>query len=406
MKELTQAERTMMHLYRYRFFNMDAEKVAPYELTQDGIGEALGISRSYASLIVSRMDKEDLLRMGRMTVADDSGRNLRKIYLLNKKGEERCRTLIEGRDPDDILPRNINHCRTDCFDALGQADRDLLGALMLIDSPVHFRQLPGGRSIPLLPVDPNGLVSIRKKTRKLYIDRADAETLRRWHSIAADWCTDNGVGIDERILHLVESKRLREAAKLVMSNRYSIMDAPVPGTVDAIDRLSLSLGTDELTAVTAFAYLRLGMVARSRQVAERMRVADACLKGALMSEILLAEGRKGDALERALDVYCADVSTAMALGKCMAANGRHAEAVVYLRKARRCMTESGCLFRLDEALQWEAESYLSLGNVDLASHLMEAAYCSAKNPGLSEALRNRADVVASEDGVGLQGVHI
>ena len=105
MKDLTQAERAMMHLYRYRFFNMDVERIAPFELTQDGIGEALGISRSYASLIVGRMDREGLLRMGRSAVANDNGRNPRKIYMLSKEGEERCRKLIDGREPDDLLPQ-------------------------------------------------------------------------------------------------------------------------------------------------------------------------------------------------------------------------------------------------------------------------------------------------------------
>ena len=406
MKDLTQAERAMMHLYRYRFFNMDVERIAPFELTQDGIGEALGISRSYASLIVGRMDREGLLRMGRSAVANDNGRNPRKIYMLSKEGEERCRKLIDGREPDDLLPQSINHCRTDRFDSLDREDRDLLGALMLIDSPVHYRQIPGGRSVPLLPVDPKGIVSIRKKTKRLYIDRADPETLRRWHSIAADWCADNGAPVGERLLHLVRAERNREAARLAVSNRYAIMDSPDPETAGAVDRLSVVLGMDELSTIAALSYLRMGMVPKAKSAAERVTDKDSCTRDALMAEVLLAEGRREEALEQALDTYCADAATALALGKCMAANGRHSEAVVYLRKARRCMTDSGCLFRLDEALQWEAESYLELGNPSLAAGLMVAAYCSAKDPGLVDRLRNRADVVASEDGVGLQGVHV
>lgn len=406
MKELTQAERTMMHLYRYRFFNMDLEKTAPFELTQDGIGEALGISRSYASLIVSRMDRDGLLRTGRAPISEDQNRAPRKIYMLSLRGEERCKELIGGRDPDDVLPQNINHCRTDHFDNLPGDYRDLLGALMLIGVPVHHMQVPGGRDVPLLPVDPSGYVSIRKKTKELYIRRADAETLRRWHSVAADWCADNGAPLDERVAHLAEAQRLREAAKLAMSNRYTIMDSPSPTTVAHIHRISRVLEMDDLAYVAAFSYLRMGMVEKGRRVAETIGDTDPCVKGSLMAEVLLAEGRLGDALDRALDVYRADTETAMALGKCMAANGRHAEAVVYLRKARRCMNESGCLFRLDEALRWESESYLSMGERDLAVRLMEAACCAAKDENTRKALRNRFEVVSSEDGVRPQGVHV
>ena len=75
-------------------------------------------------------------------------------------------------------------------------------------------------------------------------------------------------------------------------------------------------------------------------------------------------------------------------------------------KARRCMNESGCLFRLDEALRWESESYLSMGERGLAVRLMEAACCAAKDENTRKALRNRFEVVSSEDGVRPQGVHV
>ena len=124
-----------------------------------------------------------------------------------------------------------------------------------------------------------------------------------------------------------------------------------------------------------------------------------------MAEILLCEGRPAEALEKALDVYRGDVPTALALGKCMATNGRHSEAVVYLRRCRNCMTETGCLFRLEEVLRWEGESYLALGRRDLAAKLLGAASCATRDDRASMALRDRARSV-SEDGVGPEGVHV
>ena len=396
----------MLHLYRYRYYDMDGFDDAPFDVTQDGISEALGISRSYSSLILGRMRRDGIVTSSRSMVINKTGRVSRQVYALTESGLRRCDSLIGERDADVLLPRTLNHCRTTDFDRLAEEDRDVLGSLILIRTPVHFSQTPKGRNQPLLPIDASGMVFIRADTRRTFRDRADPETLRRWHSLAADWCADNSGPLDERILHLVGAERIREAAKLAGSNRYAIMDSPDPGTVDALDLISRNPGMDDLAEVAAFSYLRLGMLDKARSAAGRISDDSVCLKGAMMAEILLAEGRRSAALERALDVYCADVRTALILGKCMAANGRHAEAVVYLRKARRCMTESGCLFRLDEALRWEAESYLSLGNPELALHLLEAAYCSAKDPGVTEMLRNRVDVVSSEDGVGLQGVHI
>ena len=54
----------MIHLYRYRHFDIEALGDMPYDMTQDGIGEALNISRSYASLILGRMNRDGLLRSG------------------------------------------------------------------------------------------------------------------------------------------------------------------------------------------------------------------------------------------------------------------------------------------------------------------------------------------------------
>lgn len=396
----------MIHLYRYRHFDIEALGDMPYDMTQDGIGEALNISRSYASLILGRMNRDGLLRSGRAMVITGSGRAPRKVYTLSDLGLRICERLLQERDAEVLVPRTINRCCTSDFDNLNAEDRDMLGAIMVIHAPVHFSQIPKGRDHPLLPVDAGGFVCIRPSTRKLYRDRADAETLRRWHSIAADWCADNGVGIDERLEHLEGSGRRTEAVKLAMVNCYTIMDRPNNETVSAIDRLATYAADPMLSAVAAFAFLRLGRTGKARRSLDRMAGSDDCLKGAILSEIMLVEGKTSNALDQALDVYRGDVPTALALGKCMAVNGRHPEAVVYLRKSRQSMSETGCLFRLDEALRWEGESYLAMGDTDIAARLLEAASCATRDDKTSWMLRTRARSIQSQDGVGLQGVHV
>ena len=406
MERLTQAQRTMVHLYRFRHYDLDAIGDLPFDMTQDGIGEALNISRSYASLILGRMGREGLLRSNRAMVITGSGRAPRKVYALSELGLRTCEKVMLEKDAEALVPRTINHCSTSDFDSLDPEDMDTLGALMVIRAPVHFSQTPKGRDQPLLPVDPNGFVCIRPGTRKLYRDRADMDTLRRWHSLAADWCADNGVGMEERLEHLEGSGRRTEAAKLAFGKRYDIMDRPRSETVAVIDRLSASMGDPMLSAVASFAYLRLGRTGKARSSLDGMGDSDDCLKGAILAEIMLAEGRVSNALEMALDAYRGDTFTALALGKCMAANGRHSEALVYLRKSRQCMYETGCLFRLDEALRWEGESRLALGETDAAAKLLDAASCAAKDDKTSWMLRTRARSILSEDDVGLQGVHV
>lgn len=408
MEHLTQAQRTMLHLYRYRHYNIDGFGDAPFDLTQDGIGEALGISRSYASLILGRMQREGMVRSTRTIVMNRTGRVHRQVYILTPKGVERCEMFIGERDADVLLPKTLNQCRTSDFDSLPKEDRDVLGCLILLRTPVHFTQTPKLRDQPLLPIDAAGMVCIRPDIRRVYRGRADGDTLRRWHSMAADWCADNGAPVDERIEHLADAGRHLEAAKLAMSNRYALMDGPTPETAAALDRLAVAADEPMLSAISAFCYLRLGRMSKARKAIARMGRsddADPCIKGAVMAEILLNEGRPAEALDKALDVYRGDVPTALALGKCMAVNGRHEEAVIYLRKCRNCMTETGCLFRLDEALRWEGESYLALGRNDMAAKLLDAASCATRDDQTSWLLRTRARAI-SEDGVGPEGVHI
>lgn len=410
MDRITQSERVLMHLHSFRHLNPSEKYGVPFDITQDGIGESVGISRSHASLILGRMSKDGLVTSGQATVGSVvGGTTVRKVYYLTQKGLAECNRLLEahGEDlgPGSAFPRNINHCRSDVFDALQREDRDFLGCLMVLRVPVRVSQLPRGREHPLVPVDTKGLVHLKPATREWYIDRAGQEEIRRWHSLAADWCSDHDGPVKERLLHLVLSGRGREANRLAWDARHWLMDGPDAELTDALDRLDAVTGDGTLSPVIAFCFLRLGDTHRARAALGRA-VMDDGTRGALEAEILLAEGRRDMALDTALECYRSDVPTCMALGKCMAANGRHSEAVVYLRCARRRMSDTGCLFRLDEALEWEGESYMVLGQHLLASRLVGAAAMITRDSAQSRALMVRSEVMASKDLVSPEGVEV
>ncbi len=410
MDRITQSERVLMHLYSFRHLDPSERYGIPFDVTQDGIGEAIGISRSHASLILGRMSKEGLVTNGQATVGSVvGGTTVRKVYFLTQKGLSECARLLEvhgdGSGPDSVFPRNINHCRSDVFDSLRREDRDLLGCLMVLRVPVRVSQLPRGRDHPLVPVDTKGFVHLKPATREWYIGRAGETEVRRWHSLAADWCSDHGVTAKERLLHLILGGRWREAARLAWEWRFWLMDDPDAELMEALDRMDSATGDGSLSPFISFCFTRLGDTARARKAMERSSM-EPGERGALEAEILLAEGRKDMALDMALECYGSDVSTCMALGKCMAANGRHSEAVVYLRCARRRMNDAGCLFRLDEALEWEGESYMVLGEHRLASRLVGAAAVITRDSARSRALRTRSEVMASKDPVAPECVQV
>ncbi len=143
---------------------------------------------------------------------------MRKVYSLSELGLLRCKDLLKTRDTDVLLPMCINHCNPDDFDSLDDCDRDVLKYLMILRTPVRMEEVPGGRKVPLMPVNHCEFVLIKRSISGMHVRKADRETLRRWHNLAADHCDD----IHERLYHLVICRRLREASKLTWAHGHKI----------------------------------------------------------------------------------------------------------------------------------------------------------------------------------------
>lgn len=98
MSKLTLPEKVLLHLYRYRHISETEDFVIPNELTQNGIAEALGISRSHASILVSNLveDGRVVCRKGRVK---GSEKNTRKVYFITPLGCDHCRKILDGTIP-------------------------------------------------------------------------------------------------------------------------------------------------------------------------------------------------------------------------------------------------------------------------------------------------------------------
>ena len=361
MNKFTLAERALLHLYRYRHVSPAIEIDAPREMTQTGVAEALGISRSHASLITARLEQEGKIYAGKSRIIGQNRGGARKIYFITPLGRETCEELrrtmeAQGITEDDLLvPYNINYCSSSAFWSLPPEERAELGCLLVLRVPVRRRDF---RSPPsqLVPFDFRGYLAIKPETRRWYLQRADVESLRSWHSAAADWCMDRRCDPKERLYHLYRSGRKREAARLASSQRFMLMDFPDPETRDIVSVLADEFSDPELCLTSARMSLRLGETRSAMSQLESSRNDLGTSGDALRSEIMLAEGETASALDEALDAYVGDVDTAAALGLCMVANGRYEEALTYLRRCRGEMRRTGCLFRLDEILSVQAKA--------------------------------------------------
>ena len=60
-----------------------------------------------------------------------------------------------------------------------------------------------------------GYAVMNDTVRETILSGGTDEELRSWHSRAADWCMDHGVPISERLFHLINSGRDREAIRIM-----------------------------------------------------------------------------------------------------------------------------------------------------------------------------------------------
>lgn len=381
MSKLTLPEKVLLHLYRYRHISETEDFVIPNELTQNGIAEALGISRSHASILVSNLveDGRVVCRKGRVK---GSEKNTRKVYFITPLGCDHCRKILDGTIPkenlDAAIPQNINYCCSATLWSLPKKERDLIGSFIVLRCPVSRKnfdsEIPG-----LLPFDDRGRLSIKPETKAWFTQRADTDTLREWHSKAADWCAERNCDPKERLYHLFRSNRRHEAVKLALAQRFMFMDFPDKESRDIIDKLSRECDDCCLRLTAARMSLRLGELSVAKAEAESVDGSNPSC-GALISEILLAEGKNAMALDLALDSYVGDIDTAAALGMCMTANGRFGEAMTYLRRWEGEMRRTHCAFRMDELLAASSEALRGLGDHERADELLSIAPYWKKDP--------------------------
>ena len=414
MDKVTLRGRIMLYLSKYDYLDRGMAYGAPFEITQDGIAIALNITRAYSSLILNRMEEEGLVEYRTATILGSKSKNKRRIYFLTGRGrvekEELKRDLrAKGMDPDDISPGpDINHCSSEVFESLDLEEKDMIGSICLIDGKVSRASLPEGEH-PLLPFDLSGDVLIKDSTKQRILALADEDTLRRWHSLAADWCTDNGADLGERVRHLMGAGRMREARRLFVRGRFEFMESPEGWMVEIAD--DLCEGCDDQVLLETAS--RIAMELDDLETAERLSskmTEGSTRRDALMAEITLKEGLVDRALSMALECYNGDSPSAIALGKCMLAAGRPAEGRVFLAKARKALVEEGCVFRLDEALALDAECAMELGCFEEADAILEMVSRITRNRRMCERVAAVRDRITrgevSEDCVGLQVVQI
>ncbi len=382
MYDFNTRQRVMLHLARFSNLDVNMEFGAPSDITQDGVAAALGITRSHACTTLLRMEKAGEVLTGLSRVSNSNCKVKKKIYVLSEHGKEVMTGFLDDLEASGIprselaLQHPMNRMSADMMRDMTPEERDTIGMLCVLRRSVKRQSLDLQR-VYGMPFDSRGDLAIRPDARDRFLRTSKEGDMERWHSAAADLYQSNWEDLPERLHHLLNSGRLREALKLATEYRFAIADSWDAGMMETMRGLCEKTGDEELSLITALLALRVGSVESAKAVMETAGNGDRAK--AMRAEILLAEGRTDEALDLALDCYSEDRYTSLTLGKCMNAAGRAEEALVYLRMSRRRMMDSGCLFRLDEVIQEEAKADKALGRNERASALEEAAKATKKD---------------------------
>jgi tetratricopeptide (TPR) repeat protein len=235
---LTVAERITLHLSQHQKFK-DSYDV-PFDVSQDGIAQALLISRAHAAVELKKLKESGEVQERLAHIK--RGKNKRKVYFLTTTGEEKAekiRRFAEDRGIDVGPCVDVRRARgPEVWRSLSEDNRKVLASASVFRIPFKRAALPE-TSVPLLPVDRNGYVDLPPELRSEVQAMLTDEQARSLHSYAADYWLKEG-DYRERLFHLLEAGRSREAEMLVAGKGAQLLKVADEDLLEDLSRLPTS----------------------------------------------------------------------------------------------------------------------------------------------------------------------
>ena len=223
---ITVGERIVLHLAQYSKHQNDFD--APFEVSQDGIGEALRISRAHAAIELKKLKEAG-------TVAERiahirAGPVKRKVYFLTESGEQRARNLKDfaNRQGIEISPLlDLRKCKgEDLWEQLNPESRSLMAKACVFRKPFKRSSLPQ-TTVSILPEDREGIVDMPSSLRSSIPGLLEKGQLKEAHSFAADYWLEEGDYV-ERLHHLLMANRSMEAQMLLVNRGMQMASSSGP----------------------------------------------------------------------------------------------------------------------------------------------------------------------------------
>jgi tetratricopeptide (TPR) repeat protein len=296
---LTIAERIILHLARYSKNAADFE--VPMEVSQDGIGEALRITRAHVAVEVKKL--KDAGELTEKISHVRRSRSKRKVYFLTEQGEMRARNVIDyaARHGISIEPLlDIRKCRPgELMSTLTAENRRDLSFASAFRRPFLRSALPES-SVNLIAEDEEGMAALPAEFRAGVLAACSEQERREAHSFAADYWLKHGQ-YGERLYHLLQAGRMGEAEMLLASKGILLSANVDQETYHILLRIPLRRNRHTLAAAGAVMEMAiaLGDMRGAEKAGQEMLAADPSVEAqvsAMSALAMLAAGRVAESI--------------------------------------------------------------------------------------------------------------
>lgn len=331
----------MLHLAQYSKHLNDFD--APFEVSQDGIGEALRISRAHAAIELKKLKEAGTVTERIAHIR--AGPVKRKVYFLTEVGEAKAKNLKDfaSRQGIEISPLlDLKKCKgEDLWAQLNPESRSLIAKAAVFRRPFKRSALPQS-TVSLLPEDKDGMAEMPEPLRISIPALLDRNALREAHSFAADYWLKEGDYV-ERLHHLLQANRGLEAQMLLSTRGWQMARSGGPELLRSLKEMGevLPRYAREVRRIKGQAALRNSDANYGHQVAQEMLLTgdpQETIDGLeLKGRALLLEGKAQAALDDLLEVKRTKPSPLLDcdIAQCYGLLGRKDEAVQMIESIGR-----------------------------------------------------------------------
>ena len=368
MASLSVKQKALIFLNKYKALNPNDIYNTPWEVTQDGVANALCISRAHACIVLNQLRDEG--NADERISHIKNGKTKRKVYYLTPTGIEGAAKLMEmavneGIDLDPILTTKKKKADI-VLSSLSDGDRYALGCACAFTMPMYKDLLPPMANVSV-PTDVDGRVVIDSELKEEILRSATDEERALWHGYAANYWFDrklkNGDDyyecVHELLYHYVESGRNRDACKLISNEVYYLMNSICDSVHDSARKVvPMEKYAGYVLMLDISVCLEYDEIEDAEGYAKELKAIDSECASAYYFDIEMKKGNRDAAKAAIADTWQSYPMAGIRWASLLREEGRYAE-------ARDILENTG--FDYDSDLDnYQLEKFIELARLDVA----------------------------------------